>query len=114
MKYLWQDRKSGRFFLFLLFSNVFALAAHAATVRGTAADSLGAVIPKAQVELVRDQKVVASATADGEGKYEFHDVAAGRYQIRASAPSFNSATSKPFYLGEGANARAEDVATSVR
>lgn len=107
MKCLRQDRKPGRFFLFLLLASMLALAAQAATIRGTASDSLGAVIPKAQVELVRDQKVIASTTADSEGKYEFHDVAAGRYQLRASAPTFDSTTSKPFYVGEGANANVD-------
>lgn len=104
MKYIGQGHPCGRFFLLLLLPSLCAAAAHAATVRGTIADSLSAVIPKAKVELINDQMVIASTTADDAGKYEFHDVRAGRYQIQASAPSFDLTASKPFYIGEGANA----------
>ena len=68
------------------------------------ADSLGAVNPKARVELITNQKVVASTTADDVGRYEFRDVPAGRYQVQASAPSFDLTVSKPFYVGESADA----------
>ncbi len=91
----------------LLLSSLLAMAADAATVRGTIADSLGAVIPNAQVEVIAHQKPIASATTDGVGRYEFHDVSAGRYQVRASAPSFDLTVSKPFYVGEGANANVD-------
>jgi vitamin B12 transporter len=104
MKFLRQDQLCRRFFCALLLSGLFAPAAHAATVRGTVADSLGAVIPGARVELMADQKVIAAATADGAGRYAFEHVSAGRYQIRASAPSFDLAASRPFYLGEDASA----------
>jgi len=104
MKYFRQNRPCARVLCLLLLSGEFALAAHAATVRGTVADSLGAVIPKARVELMTNQKVIASTNADGAGRYEFHDVPAGRYQVQASTPSFDLTASKPFYIGEGANA----------
>jgi len=107
MKYVRQDHPYGRLFCFLLLPGLLALAAHAATVRGTVADSLGAVIPKARVELVTDQKVIASVTADSEGRYEFHDVSAGRYQVQASASSFDLTASKLFYVGESANANVD-------
>src|SRR5229473_2956055 len=109
MKYLKQNHRCRRFFGLLVVSGLLALAAQAATVRGTIADSLGAVIPNARVELIvlAHQKPVASATADGVGRYEFHDVSAGRYQVRASAPSFDLTASKPFYVGEGANANVD-------
>jgi iron complex outermembrane receptor protein/vitamin B12 transporter len=103
MKYFRQDGLSGRLF-FLLLTFLFARGANAGTVRGTVADSLGAVIAKARVELVANEKTIASSAADDEGRYEFHVASAGRYQVRASAPSFGSMVSKPFYLGESANA----------
>jgi vitamin B12 transporter len=92
------------FFCLLLLSGLFPLAARAATVHGTVADSLGAVIPNARVELIANLKLVASATADGAGRFEFQGVSAGRYQVRASASSFDLTTSEPFYVGEGASA----------
>jgi vitamin B12 transporter len=107
MKYIRQNQSCGRFFSLLLLSGLFALAAHAATVRGTVTDSLGAVIPNARIELITSQKHIASATADGVGRYEFHDVSAGRYQVRASAPSFDSTASKPFYVGEDGSANVD-------
>ena len=91
----------------LFLSTGLAMAAHAATVRGTIADSLGAVIPQARVELVVNQKIIAATAADAAGRYEFRDVSAGRYQIRASAPSFELTASKPFYVGDGANANVD-------
>src|SRR5208283_2065878 len=92
---------------FLLLSSLFALVAQAATVRGTVNDALGAVIPRARVELTANNQPVASVTADDEGKYEFQDVSAGRYQVRASAPSFELTSSNPFYVGEGAIANVD-------
>ena len=57
MKYFRQNQPCGRVFCLLRSAQVlFALAAHAATVRGTIADSLGAVIPKARVELIDQSK----------------------------------------------------------
>jgi iron complex outermembrane receptor protein/vitamin B12 transporter len=106
MKYLRQNYPRRKLFCLLL-SGVFTLAAHAATIRGTVADSLGAVIPNARVELIANQKLTASATANNIGRYEFRDVSAGRYQVRASAPSFDAATSKPFYVQESANANVD-------
>ncbi len=109
MKYLKQEPPRKRFFCLLVLSSVLVVAAHAATVRGTVADSLGAVIPNARVELIliAHQRLVASAAADGVGRYEFHNVSAGRYQVQASAPSFDLTASKPFYVGEDANANVD-------
>jgi vitamin B12 transporter len=107
MNYFRQDHPHGRFFCFLLLTSLFALAAQAATVRGTVTDSLGAVIPKARVELITNQKVIASTTADEAGRYEFRDVAANRYQVQATAPSFDLTVSQPLYVGEGAIANVD-------
>jgi vitamin B12 transporter len=97
-------RKLCKLFHLLFLSGFSTLAAHAATVRGTVADSLGAVIPNAQVELIANQTPVASVTSDAVGKYEFRDVHEGRYYVRASAPTFDLTASKNFYLGESGNA----------
>ena len=107
MKYLLRVQPSQRHICLLLLLSLFALAARAATVRGTVADALGAVIPRARVELTANQEPVASATADDEGKYEFHGVSAGRYQVCAKAPSLELTSSKPFFVGEGAIANVD-------
>ncbi len=107
MNFLTQVHPSPKHLCFLLLSSLFALAAQAATVRGTVTDALGAVLSRARVELTTNQEPIASVTADDEGKYEFHDVSAGRYQVCASAPSFELTSSMPFYVGEGAIANVD-------
>src|SRR5713101_2425193 len=102
-----QDHTCRNLFYLLLLLISFALLADAATVRGTIADSLGAVIPNARVELMSGSTSIASATADSAGRYEFQDVSAGRHKIRANAPSFDWTASEPFYVGEGANANVD-------
>lgn len=104
MKYLGQDRSRRSWFCFLLVLGLFTLMAEAATIRGTIADSLGGAIPNAQVELLNGLTPIASATTDGAGQYQFHDISAGRYEIRADASSFDQTESKPFYVAEGASA----------
>jgi iron complex outermembrane receptor protein/vitamin B12 transporter len=107
MTYFKQDHTRRHFFYLLLLLSSFTLLAGAATVSGTIADSLGAVIPNARVELMSGSTSIASATADGAGRYEFRNISAGRYEIRASAPSFDWTASKPFYVGEDANANVD-------
>jgi vitamin B12 transporter len=104
MKFLRQNQPRRRFISLLLLTGLFAAEAYAATVRGTVTDSLGAVIPGARIELVVNQKTITSAITDATGRYEFDEVSTGRYQVRASAPSFDLTTSKSFYVGESANA----------
>jgi vitamin B12 transporter len=107
VKHFRKERSCGRLLCLLLLPGMFALPAHAATVRGVVTDSLGAVVAKARVELIADRKVMASVTADDEGKYEFQKVSAGRYEVQASAASFDLTASKPFYVGEGSNANVD-------
>ena len=84
MKYFKLDHLYGRFFCsLLLLLGLFALGAQAATVHGTITDSLGALIPKASVELIANQKVIASTTADSA-------VAGGAGGILFSSSSFSS------------------------
>ena len=67
---------------------VHAFAAEAGNVHGTITDPLGAVVPNAHVELLQDKKLVNSNTTDGQGRYEFSNVPAGHYRVRAAAPTF--------------------------
>jgi vitamin B12 transporter len=109
MPYCKQDHTRRNFFYLLLLLSSFTLLAGAATVRGTITDSLSALIPNARVELMSGSTSIASATADSAGRYEFHDVSAGRYKIRANAPSFDWTASNPFYVGEAADASVDLV-----
>ena len=76
-------------------------AAAQGTVRGRITDPLGAAVPNASVELMQRGDVLQTARADGEGNYSFETPAPGEFQIRATAPSFNAASSEEFYVGGG-------------
>ena len=69
------------------------------TIQGTVRDPLGAAVPQARVELLAnaDAHVLAATTADAAGHYRLSFPAAGRYQLRAAAATFDpSLTPTPF------------------
>ncbi len=70
-------------------------------LQGMVLDPLGAAVPNATVELIRDQKngsiVTATVQADASGHYFLSFSVAGTYRLRTSAPSFDSATSAPHF-----------------
>jgi vitamin B12 transporter len=86
--------------------------AEGSNIHGTVTDPLGAVVPGAQVQLLRQGKAVASATTDSEGKYQFSPLPPGRYQVKTIAPSFASQQSDAVYVGSGSNA-AIDITLKV-
>ena len=69
--------------LALAFSTITAIA-EGGSIHGTVTDPLGAVVPDAQVELLRQGKQVSVTTTDSEGKYRFLPLTPGRYQVRAT------------------------------
>ncbi len=73
-------------------------AQQAGKLRGAVHDPLGAVVTNASVDLIRNDNVVASTKTDGAGAFAFDIAASGRYSIRASAPSFQTAASPVIYV----------------
>ncbi|HEV7519788.1 MAG TPA: TonB-dependent receptor plug domain-containing protein, partial [Candidatus Angelobacter sp.] len=73
-------------------------------IHGTVTDPLGAVVAGAQVQLLRQNKPVASTTTDSDGKYRFSPLPPGRYQVKTTAPSFASKQSDAIYVGSTSNA----------
>src|SRR5260370_1236255 len=71
--------------------------ADGSNMHGTVTDPLGAVVPGAQVELLRQGKPVSSTTTDSEGKYRFSPLPPGRYQVKTAAPSFATQQSDAIY-----------------
>lgn len=89
-----------RTFGFLLFTFLLLLGniatVHAqfdtATVLGTVSDTNGAVVPNATVTLKNVQTgVVATATTDESGNYQFTGVKIGTYQVTVEAQGFSTA-----------------------
>lgn len=70
------------------------------SLRGSVMDLLGARVAGATVTLTGgDTRAEAATSADGT--FSFDAVAAGRYQVVASAPGFAASTSAPVYVGSG-------------
>jgi iron complex outermembrane receptor protein/vitamin B12 transporter len=80
-----------------------ALPASAQEISGTVRDSLGAVIPKAQIELRDAHEAISSTVSDDLGRYRLTVKTAGRYRVRASAPTFAVASSDACYAGPDHN-----------
>jgi vitamin B12 transporter len=80
------------------------LAQNTGDLHGTVHDPLGAVVANASVELVNNERVLATAKTDGEGKFSFALPEPGRYSIRASAPLFESNASPTVYVSSTSSA----------
>ncbi len=80
---------------------VAADAQETATITGTALDQLGARLSGATVTL-SGGPTSRQTTTGSDGTYTFANVAAGRYQVVATATGFAPATSAAVYVGAGA------------
>jgi iron complex outermembrane receptor protein/vitamin B12 transporter len=78
--------------------------ADGSNIHGTVTDPLGAVVPGARVQLLRQGKPAASTTTDAEGKYRFSPLPPGRYQVKTTAPSFATQQSDAIYVASNSNA----------
>ena len=76
-------------------------AAQQAVVTGVVTDPVGARVAAAIVTLAGEQAQGRETKTNTEGVYAFDDVAPGRYQVVATAPGFDVATSDSFYAGGG-------------
>jgi iron complex outermembrane receptor protein/vitamin B12 transporter len=84
--------------------------AQQATLSGSVLDALGARIPGAVVTLAGP--ATGETTTSSDGSYTFSNLAAGRYQVVASAPGFSPATTEPVYIASGARVT-QDVTLQV-
>jgi iron complex outermembrane receptor protein/vitamin B12 transporter len=74
------------------------------TLRGTVTDPLGSVVASATVELLQETAVADTTKTDAGGTYSFHLRKAGRYAVRAMAPTFQSTTSAGVFVGASGDA----------
>jgi iron complex outermembrane receptor protein/vitamin B12 transporter len=77
------------------------LPASAQQIAGTVRDSLGAVVPNANVQLLEAGNETGATTTNAAGHYEFAVQHAARYQVRAGAPQFAAALSRDHYGAPG-------------
>ncbi len=80
-------------------SSLSPFAAHATELHGTVSDPLGAVIPHADVVLLRDNAPLAHTETNDLGEFVFASLSAGRYRVRAMAAGFTEQESTDVYLG---------------
>jgi hypothetical protein len=71
----------------------------ALSITGTITDSSGAPLPGVTVELVSDAKVIATVTSDARGGFEFKNVAARRYEVRARLNGFRELRTRAIVVG---------------
>lgn len=81
-----------------------ALAQGQSSITGVVLDPLGDRIPNATVTLIGERGQTAEAKNDAEGRYQFPNVAPGRYQVLARAEGFEAFTSEPVFVGAGSRA----------
>jgi len=62
------------------------------TLHGTVHDPLGALVVGASVELLQNDKVVASSKTSSDGSFSFDVPTSERYQVRVIAPTFQPTT----------------------
>src|SRR6201996_3569014 len=81
-----------------------------ATVLGYVHDSSGAVVQDASVTLLNQGKQnQVTVKTNGQGAFEFTDVALGQYAITAQAPGFSTTTTAPFTVQVNAHQRVDVV-----
>ena len=79
--------------LWIYMPSAFAQSATTGKVVGTVTDASGAVVPKAQVELVNtDTNAASVAVSDDSGGYVFPSVSPGPYRITVKMTGFRTET----------------------
>ncbi|HWH58265.1 MAG TPA: TonB-dependent receptor [Terriglobales bacterium] len=88
---------------FAFLCSIFALlaSAYASQIKGTITDPVGAVITGATVQLISNDKLVASGATDSQGQYRLDTNHTGRVHLRVTAPGFAALNTAPFYVNAG-------------
>jgi hypothetical protein len=76
----------------------------------------GAPLPFVKINVLKaDQnRVIATKKADGKGRFQFADLEAGRYTLRASLKGFGELSSRTFWITPGSMTRVNWVMTAER
>ena len=86
----------------LIFAILFAcaIAAHAASIRGTVTDPSGSKVSGAVVNLVHSGSVVTSTASGADGSFELLTGVEGRFYLVISAKTFRQLQTPSFYAGK--------------
>ena len=85
-----------------------ANSAGSGTLSGVVVDPTGAVVPGASINLTNERSgVTQSATTDEEGRYQFHSLEEGSYDLEVTAPGFAKYTKKDVLMREGEELRVD-------
>ena len=79
---------------------VFAIAAHAASIRGVVTDASGARVTGATVDLISNGQVVGSAVSGADGSFQIMTGQRGRFFLVVSATKFRQLETPGFYAGQ--------------
>jgi len=77
-----------------------AVAAHAASIRGTVTDASGARVTGATVDLMMNGHVVGSAVSGADGSFQIMTGLRGRFFLVVSATKFRQLETPGFYAGQ--------------
>ncbi|NYF80047.1 TonB-dependent receptor [Granulicella arctica] len=69
------------------------------TLHGTVHDPLGAIVVSASVDLLQNDRIVASTNTSSNGTFYFDVPKAERYSVRVIAVSFETTTTPAIYVG---------------
>jgi hypothetical protein len=73
-----------------------------AGLSGTVTDSSGAVVPNAKIQVFSPTgELEASASTDGQGRYEISDLPAANYRVELASPGFQTTVFQGVSLGGG-------------
>src|ERR1041384_6916398 len=84
----------------ILLTSVIAQGQNRATINGRVTDQRNANIFGAEVRLISRTGGTATTTSDGNGKFEFKNIAAGDYILEVKASGFSS-TAMPLTVALG-------------
>ena len=73
------------------------------TLHGIVLDPLGATVPRARVELLSNATILAQTVADAQGHYTLAVPHAGRFTLRASAPTFDPSLTETGFVSNSAS-----------
>lgn len=78
----------------------FAIAGHAASIRGVVTDASGARVTGATVDLIQSGQVVGSAVSGADGSFQILTGQRGRFFLVVSATKFRQLETPGFYAGQ--------------